>query len=71
MALEPLSNGDRGMSTNDETYHTEWTLSPQHAAVLKDMRAAGNRRLVKERSEQAPAVSTNLPVRFALQQEEC
>jgi hypothetical protein len=52
------------MSMNDESYHTEWTLSPQHAAVLKDMRAAGNRRRVKEEAEEAPAVSTK-PPRFA------
>jgi len=53
------------VSTNDETYHPEWPLSPTHAAVLKDMRAAGERRRTKEEAEEAPAVSKNPPVRFA------
>jgi hypothetical protein len=39
--------------------------SPTHAAVLKDMRAAGERRRKKEEAEEATAVSTNPPVRFA------
>src|SRR6185503_13323907 len=34
------------------------TLSPTHAAVLKDMRAAGERRRKKEEAEEATAVST-------------
>jgi hypothetical protein len=38
----------------DESYHPEWTLSPQHHAVLKDMRKAGERRQSEE-EEQAKA----------------
>jgi hypothetical protein len=39
----------------DESYHPEWTLSPQHHAVLKDMRKAGERRRQREAEEQAKA----------------
>jgi len=35
--------------------------SPTHAAVLKDMRAAGERRRKKEEAEEATAVSPTHP----------
>jgi hypothetical protein len=36
----------------DESYHPEWTLSPTHHAVLKDMRKAGERRRLREQAEE-------------------